>query len=95
MDYIKLELIQDTKTMNYVQRAQNLVEDELNDNANAQWTLQDQKEAWDIANEDINKMCTKKMIEYGITKKDMNFYFNEFDIYDTRIAQKECWVCKQ
>ena len=62
------------------------VEDELNDNVNAQWYIQDQREAWDQANEDINKMIAKKMIEYGITKKDLTFYFEEFDIYDTRIA---------
>ena len=48
-----------------------------------------------MANEDINKLIAKKKIEFGLTKKDMNFYFNEFDIYDTRIAQKECWICKQ
>lgn len=52
-----------------------LVEDELNDNANAQWYIQDQREAWDQANEDINKMIAKKKIEFGITKKDMTFYF--------------------
>jgi hypothetical protein len=39
-----------------------------------------------MANEDINKLIAKKKIEFGLTKKDMNFYFNEFDIYDTRIA---------
>ena len=34
-DYIKHELFQDTKTMEYVKRAQQQVQEELDDNANA------------------------------------------------------------
>ena len=48
-----------------------------------------------MANEEIRNLVAKKKIDYGITKKDMCLYFNEFDIYDTRVGKKECWTCKQ
>ena len=36
----------------------------------------------------------RKRLNMESQKKDLDFYFNEFDIYDTRAAQKECWTCK-